>query len=119
MDTPKEGKEQKVVLSVRINPGVLKRLDELAERTGVGRAEIVDRCVRAGLREEEELADDLQRPIVGELIHALTNEKVVKMLGKLMHGEKFEVDPIQMKRREFLKNKRRGGRATGETPAME
>jgi hypothetical protein len=98
---------RKPILSVRIDGELLARIDALCERTGVGRAEIVERCIVVGLDDEEEFVKWLESPIKGPVMNALLHPKVLNMLFKLVPG--YGVDETQQKVRKNVREKRKGG----------
>lgn len=107
--------ERKETLSVRIDPKLLQLLDQLCERSGLSRTEMVERCLEWGLHEQEDIINKLERPILGEIMHAMTQPAVLKVIIPLLGGE---VDERQLKLRDNIERKRRQ-RGTRAKPAME
>lgn len=95
--------EPKPVLSVRIDDEILRRLDQLSERTGISRAEIVERCLAVGIVDEEEYVKSLESAITGPLMQMFMRPRVMKMVLDLL-GEK--VDETQMKVAENIRKKK-------------
>jgi hypothetical protein len=99
-------KGEKPILSVRIDQQLMERIDALCDRTGVGRADIVERCVMVGLADEEQFVQWLESPVKGELINWLTHPQFVKLIIKLVGGG-FEVDETQQRVKENLRSRAR------------
>jgi len=111
-----ESSEPKGVLSVRINAALLDRIDQLCERTGVGRAEITERCLEIGLADEEEFVRSLESPVVGAAMHLLSYPKVLKALLTMI-GE--EPHPTQVQIRNNIAEKKRVRSAAHGKPATK
>ena len=109
--------QPKPVLSVRIDQKVMDRLVDLEERTGVGRADIVERCLTVGMENEEEFVKWLESPVQGPLVHLLTHPKVLAVLMTTFFGPKMEIDQVQQKVRAGVREKKKGGKAKPK-PAM-
>jgi hypothetical protein len=101
--------DRKLILSVRISPDVLERLDKLVERTGVGRGEIVERCLLVGMQDEEELVSWLESSIQGPIQSLIMHPKVLKVLLAVT-GMKGEIDETQQKVRKNVTERRRAQR---------
>ncbi|MGD0140729.1 MAG: ribbon-helix-helix domain-containing protein [Tepidisphaeraceae bacterium] len=99
------GKGEKPILSVRIDAELLKDVDALAEEAGVGRAEIVERCLWLGLSADMGLASWLKGKVSGPVLQIMTHPVVLKALLSLT-GDK--VDPTVLKVRQGAIDKRRG-----------
>jgi len=107
-------KGEKPILSVRIDADLLKDVDALAEKAGVGRAEIVERCLSLGLAQDSQLASWLEGKISGPFFEFMTQPRVLKAVLRLIGDE---VDPTVLKVRQGAIEKRRG---TGKAkPAVE
>jgi hypothetical protein len=88
-------KGEKPILSIRIDAGILRRVDELAARADVGRAEVVERCLSIGLFDQESLVEWLKNPVVGAVFNLLRYPVVVKALGKVLKDEDW-ADPTSV-----------------------
>lgn len=109
-------KEIKEVLSVRLDPKLLRQLEDLVERSGVSKADFVERCLYVGLEDQKEYIESLERPLVGELVHALMNPKVLGAILAITGSDK-RIDEVQMKIKDNIADKRRKGRASAQ-PAL-
>jgi hypothetical protein len=102
--------QHKPVLSVRIDQDLMDRLIALEDRTGVGRADIIERCLSVGLDDEEGFVKWLESPLHGPLAHLLTHPKVLKALIPLLALGRT-VDPVQQKVRAGVREKKKGRQA--------
>lgn len=100
-------KGEKPILSVRVSADVLERVDRLAELAGVGRAEVVERCLWLGVANQEEFVKLLQSPVRGPLEQFLTHPWLLRKVYQLL-GEELETDPTSMKLREQAVKRRKG-----------
>ncbi len=98
-------KGEKPILSVRVDHQLLERVDALCERAGVGRAEIIERCIMVGLADEEEFVEWLESPVKGEVIHMLTHPRLIKFIASLI-GDDRGLDETQLKVRRNIKSKK-------------
>lgn len=103
VDTPYEP-----ILSVRIDPVLMKRLDALVARTGVSRTEIVVRCLSVGLADEESFVRALENPLHGAIAQLAMHGSVLKVLFALTGGG--EVDETQRKITRNIRKRRKGDR---------
>lgn len=101
--------KEKPILSVRIDQATMDRLDQLVERTGVGRAEIVERCLSVGVEDEEEFVEWLESPTGGPLAALLLHPKVLKAILALTGGRRI-VNETQQKVKNNLSAKRKNAR---------
>jgi hypothetical protein len=109
--------QQKPVLSVRIDQVLMDRLMALEDRTGVGRAEIIERCLLIGMEDEKEFVKWLESPIQGPLVQLLTHPKVLKILLSSVFGPKMEIDQVQQKVTRNVREKRKSGKLNAK-PAV-
>lgn len=86
--------EHKPILSVRIDKKLMDRLDALVEQTGVGRAEIVERCLSLGIVDQEEFVAELRSSVRGPLLALLMHPKVLNVIMSLTGGV---IDETQQK----------------------
>ena len=107
-------KGEKPVLAVRVDQGLLDRLDALAEVAEVGRAEIVERCLELGLMNSEDFVEWLRSPVKGPLVRLLTLPVLLPLVAKLFAD--VEVSETAMKLRAGALRKRGKG-STGEAVA--
>ena len=77
---------------------------------------MVERCLEVGLDDQEEFVGVLEKPILGEVMHALSHPSVLKAIIPLIFKDKV-VDENQMKIRQHMRGKRRGGPAAGKLAA--
>lgn len=97
--------EQKPILSVRIDQNVLDRLDELVERTGVGRAEIVERCLSVGIADQEQFVSWLESSVKGPMLSLLMHPTVLNAIISLTGSG--EIDETQQKVARNVRGKRK------------
>lgn len=100
-----DSEKQKPVLSVRVEPDLLRRVDELTELAGVTRAEIVERCLSLGLANQEELVEWIKAPVKGPLVQLLTHPAILNAMGKLFNEV---ADDTTQKLRAGAVSKRKG-----------
>ena len=58
----------KVFVGFRLAPEMIKELDEFARRSGTNRTEILERCVRLGIREFGEKVKSFDHPLHGPVL---------------------------------------------------
>lgn len=104
--------KEKPILSVRVSPELLERLDRICEKSGVGRAEVVDRCLTLGLLEQEDFVEWLESSVKGPLLDVMMHPKVLKAIFTLSGGDTPDPTAIKIARgvRESKKGKRVSGR---------
>ncbi len=87
------GKGEKPILSVRIDADLLARVDEMADLAGVGRAEVVERCLAIGLVNQEKFVKVLKNPVANAVYDLITLPKIWAAVGTLLLDD-GEVDPV-------------------------
>lgn len=110
-------------VGVRLDQDLVKRIDAVAETLSMTRSAVIDRVVRVGLREEEDLArmvegGDLTTNFQRLLVKAMVSSDFVV---KLMQMTDDEVDPKRAKMiRDAigLNDAKKKGKA-GPRPALE
>jgi Ribbon-helix-helix protein, copG family len=99
------GKGEKPILSVRIDRELLEAVDALADEAGVGRAEVVERCLSMGVADHENLVKWLKTPIVGVAVRLLTHPEMMKAIFQFFGGD---YDPTSLKvRNAAIANRKR------------
>jgi len=83
----------KTVLSVRISMKLLGRIDDLVEKTGVSRADVIERALAVGLGDQEAFVKGLEGSVTGPLLELMLNQKFLNVVYAFT-GQ--EVDPNQM-----------------------
>ena len=58
----------KEVMTIRCAPELMKRVDALADRMGMSRSEVAERCIAFGVDEGEAFAARLENPVVRQLL---------------------------------------------------
>ncbi|HZZ44041.1 MAG TPA: ribbon-helix-helix protein, CopG family [Tepidisphaeraceae bacterium] len=96
--------ERKPVLSVRISQDLMDKLVKLEERTGVGRAEIVERCLAVGVQDQEEYVEWLESSWKGPILSLLMHPKVAKAMMSMTGNE---LDETQEKVRANVTDRRK------------
>jgi metal-responsive CopG/Arc/MetJ family transcriptional regulator len=99
-------KGEKPILSVRIDQKVMDRLDMLCERAGVGRAEMVERCLSVGIIDQEEFVSWLESSVQGPMLNILLHPKV---LASIFSITGHTVDETQMKVKKHVTERRKAG----------
>jgi hypothetical protein len=99
---------EKPILSVRIDPELLRRVDALAKVAGTGRAEIVERCLLQGLVDQEELVGWLKNGVTGPVLELLTHPAVLKVL---LAFDRSGVDATSIRLRNGAVSERKSGKA--------
>jgi metal-responsive CopG/Arc/MetJ family transcriptional regulator len=98
-----------IPVGVRLEQALVERLDAIAEETGVSRTEVIERCIRLGLKQEEEFVE--LGPVAMELMNVLLSDPVRKPLEKLLGPANAK----QVERFRHMRDKRR----TKPKPATE
>jgi hypothetical protein len=80
-------KDNKVVLSVRVDPDYVAWLDEVCERGGVGRGEVVQRCLGLGLANEQALIAWMDHPIRRPILKVVASPLIAGVILKLIGSE--------------------------------
>ncbi len=83
-------KQVKPVLSSRVNAELLERIDKLAEETGLGRAEVIERALAVGLEDQEKFVGQLRGAVRGPLLALVLNEKFLDVIFSLTGDTKDE-----------------------------
>lgn len=81
---------EKPILSVRVAPELLERLDKICEKSGCGRAEVVERCLVLGILEQEDFVEWLESSVKGPILELMMHPKVAKAIFALAGGEPDE-----------------------------
>jgi hypothetical protein len=84
-----------VQIGMRIDEELLKGVDAMAERLGVTRTEVLERCIALGLNTSEELAG--KSDVALELFHVMSQPGVLKVIDKLVSVAGFSVSPDKVK----------------------
>jgi hypothetical protein len=105
-------KERKLVLSSRVDPQVLERVDKLAEETGVGRAEVIERAMMVGLEDQEKFVGRLRGAVKGPLLALLLNERFLDVIFSLS-GDTKDDNQIRTIRNVRARAKRAAARNVG------
>jgi hypothetical protein len=102
------------VLSARVDKGLQERIDALSEKTGVSRADVINRALAIGLSDQEQFVKQLQGTFRGPLLELAMNKKFLDVMLALVGDE---ADPIQV---QVVKNVRESTRrrTVGGTPAV-
>jgi len=84
-------KTPKMTISIRIEPELLGDLDELVEKEGTTRSELVERMIAFGVRGEEHYIKSMEHPIGGKFWKLMMSDEVVGFLD-LISGGKMDSD---------------------------
>jgi len=87
-------KTPKMTVSIRIEPDLLKDLDELVEKEGTTRSELIERMIAFGVRGENRFIKSMEHPIGGKFWKLMMSEEVVGFLD-LISGGKVDPDRAQ------------------------
>src|SRR5437868_5227848 len=71
----------KVVFSVRLEPELVGRLDQVAEEEGVPRGDLVERLLLRGLASEEKFLGDVDSAVVGRLMGLFAKPAVARVIA--------------------------------------
>lgn len=96
------GHKQKPVLSSRVREDLLERIDALVDETGLSRADVIERALDVGLKDQEAFVSELRGEVVGPLMELLLNEKFLNVVGYLV-GQ--EADPERVKAVKTVRDK--------------
>lgn len=76
---------RKQVLSIAMDPELVKRVDELADAVNQSRSAFIERCVRDAVEQEGDAIKAFQHPVLGPaLIQAFSNREVLKGMAEVM-----------------------------------
>jgi metal-responsive CopG/Arc/MetJ family transcriptional regulator len=102
------------VLSARVEKTLHERIDALSEKTGVSRAEVINRALAIGLSDQEKFVKQVQGTFSGPLMELAMNKKFLDVMLALSGDE---ADPIQV---QVVKNVRESTRrrTVRGTPAV-
>ena len=81
--------------NLRLDVELVERLDRIAKATGVTRTDVVRRALEVGLPSDEQLVTDSHAPVMGAVLAALADFRVLEVVAKVM-GE--QVDPRQVEK---------------------
>ncbi len=109
------GDKSKPVLSVRVDAELIERIDKLVEKTGVSRADVIERALAVGLNDQEWFVADLQGAVRGPLLELLMSEKFLNVVFSLT-GE--VTDANQMNAIRNVRAKARARKSGGRPAAM-
>ena len=94
----------KPVMSSRVEQQLIDRIDALVERTGVSRADVIERALGVGLKDQEDFVEELEGTVSGPLMALLMNEKFLNVVYALTGGE---LDRNQVKAAREVRAKKR------------
>lgn len=102
----------KVILSIRVDEGLIPRLDAIAEASGETRSEAAERALRNGVQDAEDFLRQLDTPVLREAWAVLSSKRVLRALAALggesnAEGEMDKVaDRVRLMRENSRKRKR-------------
>lgn len=104
----------KQIVSVRLEPEMIEKLDWLAEREKMNRSEIVEHLLGRAIPSEESFLANLDTPVLGNVMRAMANPKIAETLAKtLIPMLGLEAD---MKRFEVARESGKRRSRKGESP---
>jgi len=75
----------KMVLSITIDPDLVRRVDELADSLGQSRSAFISRLVKEGVDSEGDAIRAFQHPVIGPaLLKAFSDREVIKGIADVM-----------------------------------
>lgn len=81
--------DNKVRITITIDPKLLERLDAVCEATNIKRSSIIERMIEEKIVEREKLVRDMENPVLRAIARGLASSpNVVEAVAKLV-GEKF------------------------------
>ncbi len=90
----------KEVVTIRLGPEVIKRLDYIASEREETRSSVIERIVDNGIEDEESFLDQMTNPILRNLILGMAGSpKFMKIMGKVMREEFSDEDLASMGQR--------------------
>ena len=105
-----------VQIGVRLGEDLVRRIDAIADQTGVTRTFVIERCIRIGLKQEEEAVEI--GPIATEVLNLMMSEPFLKVASLVLGNP----DPKQVERFKHLRENRKQSkkRVTNRiVPALE
>jgi hypothetical protein len=91
-----------IAVGVRLEEGLVKRIDEIAEETGTTRTEIIERCIKFGMVREEEFVK--MGPVAMQVAKLMLSEPIVSVISAIAGKGPNEK---QVKRFRTLQERRR------------
>lgn len=117
--------ESKLKITISVDPGLLRRIDTVAESRVESRSAVMERMLFEAIEKEEEFLGDMEKPIPRAVITALvTSPVVMRAIASIAGKTLTDEDLKRMQERipvHVAKGKERQRRKQGQTgiPAIE
>lgn len=94
-----------VQIGMRIDEDLLKEVDEMAERLGLTRTDVLERCISLGLSASQDI--EQMNSVMLELLHTMTKPRFRKVIGAVAERAGYELDPAKLKMIEDARSSRK------------
>jgi hypothetical protein len=88
--------DNKVRISMTIDPKILKRIDAVCDAREEPRSAYIERVLKHSLREEEAYLEEMESPLWRGIYKALSSPGTLTMLAKVLGDELSDEDKAQM-----------------------
>jgi hypothetical protein len=115
----------KLKITISVDPGLLRRIDAVAEVRGDSRSALMERMLFDSIEDQEEFLDRMEKPIPRAVVSALISSPVVmraiaSIAGKTLTDEELkrlqERAPVHAAKGKERQSRKRG---QGGSPAIE
>jgi hypothetical protein len=103
----------KTFVGLRLNDDLLKLIDDLAEKEGSSRTEVMEDALRRGLDDEVRFVEMLERPLQGLIVKGLVKAGIVDAVCKALG------DGADMKRTTLARGGLKRSRGRGKQVVVE
>jgi len=81
-------KEAKELVGFRLSSDLLNRVDSVAEDQGISRTEVLVRCIRLGIEDEERTNATMRNPLLAPMLDFILQPSVARKIAEFV-GEKY------------------------------
>jgi predicted transcriptional regulator len=71
----------KALISVRVDEDLLRQIDEIAEKEGVTRTEIIETALLNGVNNERQFVENLEKPLQRMVMKFMTSRPLVDLIS--------------------------------------
>ena len=102
-------KEAKEFVGFRLPGDLLNRVDAVAEDQGISRTEVLVRCIRLGIEDEERTNASMKNPLLAPLMDFILQPSVARKIAVLV-GEEYNPERFAALKR--VKEKAKSSKST-------
>lgn len=74
-------------ISIKLEDGLLERIDQLAESVGVTRTAVIEKALKDDLPQQEAFHRSLENPVIRAIHAKLTSPTMLRLIGRLANDE--------------------------------